>query len=321
MEQRRIDAGRLEVSQLCLGTMMFGTTVPERTAFAILDRFVEAGGSFLDTANCYQFWTAGGTGEESELLLGRWLASRGHRDQLVIATKVGARPAGPAVEWPANMEGLSAPVVAEQIDASLKRLGLDHVDLYYAHHEDRGVALEETVDAFASVVQAGKARALGVSNHPAWRVERARRIAAETGVPGYTCVQQRHSYLQMKPGADYGRMPPASDDLLDYVRSDPELTLLAYSPLLGGAYSGRPDRPIEPLYDHPGTTARLAVLHEVAREVGGTPNQVVLGWLMASAPSVLPLFSASSVEQLDEALAATELKLDADQLHRLSTAG
>lgn len=301
--------------------MMFGTLVDERTAFAILDRFVEAGGTFIDTANCYQFWEGDGTGEESELLLGRWLATREIRDEVVIATKVGARPAGAPEDWPANKEGLAPRVIHEQIEASLRRLGIDHVDLFYAHHEDRQVPLAETVGAFASVVEAGKARILGVSNHPAWRIAQARQLADIAGTPGFTVIQQRHTYLQPKPGIDHAPMPPASDELLDLVRATPELSLVAYSPLLAGAYTGRTDRPIPAAYEHAGTTARLAVLREVATELGATVNQVVLAWLMATSPPAIPLFGASSVSQLDEALAATELKLDPELLRRLDLGG
>ncbi|MFD2082659.1 Predicted oxidoreductase [Actinopolymorpha cephalotaxi] len=322
MEYRNVSG--LDVSQLCLGTMMFGTRVDERTSFDILDRFVDAGGTFLDTANCYQFWEGDGQGHESEELLGRWLHSRGlasgaGREKVVVATKVGARPiTGPGRgDFPENREGLSAEIIRGQIEVSLRRLGLDHVDLYYSHHEDRSVPLEETVRAFGEIVQAGKAKALGVSNEPAWRVERARQIATHTGLPSYTVVQQRHTYLQPKPGFHDEFMPVLGEELLDYVRSEPDLTLVAYSPLLSGAYSGRSDKPIPPPYAHPASAGRLAALKDVATELGATPNQVVLAWMLASTPSILPLFSASSVTQLEESLGALELKLSEEQLTRL----
>ncbi|MGW0228109.1 aldo/keto reductase [Actinopolymorpha singaporensis] len=325
MQYRNV--GGVDVSQLCLGAMMFGTRVDERTSFDILDRFVEAGGTFLDTANCYQFWEGDGQGHESEELLGRWLRSRGlasgeGRDRIVVATKVGARPiTGPGRgDFPENREGLSAEIIREQIEVSLRRLGLEHVDLYYSHHEDRSVPLEETVGAFGEIVQAGKARALGVSNEPAWRVERARQIASHKGLPSYTYVQQRHTYLQPKPGFHDEFMPILGEELLDYVRSEPELTLVAYSPLLSGAYSGRADRPIPLPYAHPGSAGRLAALEDVATELGATPNQVVLAWMLAGTPSILPLFSASSVVQLEESLGALELKLSEEQRARLDQA-
>lgn len=324
MDKRAI--GGIEVSGLCLGAMMFGTTVDEDTSFALLDTFFEAGGTFIDTANCYQFWAGDGQGHESEELLGRWLKSRGlstgaGREQIVIATKAGARPDPERGDsWPANIEGLSARVVTSQVDVSLRRMGLDYVDLYYSHHEDRTVPLEETVGAFASVAESGKARALGVSNEPTWRIERARRIAASHAWPSYVCVQQRHTYLQPRPGAYDAFMPAASDELLDYVREEEDVTLVAYWSLMGGAYTGRADKRIDPMYDHPGASARLAALRSVADELGATPNQVVLAWMRASSPSILPLFSASSVTQLKESLGSTELTLTPDQMERLDRA-
>ncbi|WP_026257885.1 aldo/keto reductase [Actinopolymorpha alba] len=324
MDKRAI--GGIEVSGLCLGAMMFGTTVDEDTSFALLDAFLDAGGTFIDTANCYQFWD-GGQGHESEELLGRWLKSRGlntgaGRDQVVIATKVGARPDPDRGDsWPANNEGLSARVVTSQIEVSLRRMGLEYVDLYYSHHEDRSVPVEETVGAFASVAESGKARALGVSNEPSWRIERARQIAASNAWPSYVCVQQRHTYLQPRPGGYDAFMPAASDELLDYVREDEDLTLIAYSPLMGGrAYSDRADKQIDPMFDHRGTPARLAALRAVADELGATKNQVVLAWMRASSPSVLPLFSASSLTQLKESIGSTELTLTPDQMERLDQA-
>src|SRR4051812_39300190 len=166
--------------------MYFGTTVDEQAAFAVLDRFVEAGGTFIDTANTYSFWVPGGTGEESEALLGRWLASRRNRDQVVLATKVGALPDPPGAEWPEHAEGLSERVVRAQAAASMRRLGTDHLDVYYAHIEDRRTPLDDAVATFASLVTDGLVRVIGVSNHAAWRVAAAREIARAAGLPAFT---------------------------------------------------------------------------------------------------------------------------------------
>ncbi|EWM09797.1 aldo/keto reductase [Kutzneria sp. 744] len=321
MEQRTLSDGGsgLGVSALCLGTMYFGTTVDEQAAFAVLDRFVEAGGTFIDTANTYSFWVPGGTGEESESLLGRWLASRSVREQVVLATKVGALPDPPGAAWPEHAEGLSRAVVRSQAEASMRRLGTDHLDVYYAHIEDRRTPLDDTVATFASLIADGLVRVVGCSNHAAWRVAAARQIARTAGLPGFTCVQQRHTYLQPRPGADFGANPHISDEWLDYAREDPDLTVLGYSALLSGAYT-RSDRPLPEQYDHPGSQRRLAVLSDVARELGATPNQVVLAWLLRSDPPVLPVLGVSSVSQLDECLGALDLKLDDDLRHRLDTA-
>ena len=320
MRQRRIGgASGFDTSAICLGAMHFGTRTDEATAFAVLDRFLEAGGTFIDTANTYAFWVEGGTGEESEALIGRWLRSRGVRDQVTLATKVGALPVPLEAPWPQAAEGLSKQVIERQVKASLDRLGTDRVDVYYAHIEDRRTPLEETVAAFGELVERGTVRLLGCSNHAAWRIERARALARQLGVAAYTCVQQRATYLQPRPGADFGANPHVSEELLDYVRSEPDLTLLGYSTLLGGALS-RADRAIPESYDHPGTRGRLSVLREVADELGASPNQVALAWHLHSSPSVLPVIGVSSVAQLEDCLAAVELPLEAGQLERLNAA-
>jgi len=294
------------VSALCLGTMFFGTTVDEETSFAVLDRYYDAGGRFFDTANNYAVWVDQGEGGESEALLGRWMRERGNRDDIFLATKVGG--------W--HDEGLGADAIARGIEGSLERLGTDRVDLYYAHVEDRSVPQEETVGAFGELVTAGKALHIGCSNAPAWRIERARGIARAGGGAPYCCVQQRHSYLLPKPGTDLGRQLPSSPELLDYC-ADQDVALLAYSVLLGGAYT-RDDRPLPDGYASPEADARLAVLREVAEETGATPNQVVLAWLLRGTPPVIPLIGASSVEQLDENLAALDVELSAEQSERLT---
>jgi len=294
------------VSALCLGTMFFGTTVGETTAFAVLDRYYDAGGRFFDTANNYAVWIDQGEGGESEALLGRWMRERGNRDDIFLATKVGG--------W--HDEGLGAEAIARGIEGSLERLGTDRVDLYYAHIEDRSVPQEETVGAFGELVTAGKALHIGCSNAPAWRIERARGIARAGGGAPYCCVQQRHSYLLPKPGTDLGRQLPSSPELLDYC-ADQSVGLLAYSVLLGGAYT-RDDRPLPDGYASPEADARLAVLREVAGETGATPNQVVLAWLLRGTPPVIPLIGASSEEQLAENLGALEVGLSAEQLERLN---
>ncbi|WP_165986325.1 aldo/keto reductase [Streptomyces sp. YIM 98790] len=321
MQRRRIGGpDGIEVSALCLGALQLGTYTDEKTSFAVLDRFVEAGGSLIDTANNYCFWEPGCTGDENETLIGRWLASRGTRDQVQIATKAGARPTRPGGTL-ADAEGLSAPVLREAVQGSLRRLGTDHVDLYYAHIEDRSVPVEETVGALDELVRNGTTRVLGVSNHATWRIEQARAAARAGGHTPYTCVQQRYSYLQPRfdiplPQAGHTH---ATGELLDYVATEPDLTLLAYSTLLSGAYT-RADKEIPAAYDHPGTPPRLAALREIAAECGATVHQVVLAWLTGHTPSVLPVVGVSTVEQLDEAIEAMDLTLTEDQRTRLTTA-
>jgi aryl-alcohol dehydrogenase-like predicted oxidoreductase len=316
MRQRVIGDGRvrLTVSELCLGTMNFGYRTDERTAFAILDRFLDAGGTFLDTANNYGQWH--GEAGESERVLGRWMRSRGVADRMVVATKVGARTLRPGDPSPEHWQGLSAGHIRTDADTSRRNLGRDRLDLYYAHIDDRATPLEETVNALAELAETGTVGLLGCSNTALWRIERARGIARAAGRPAYSCIQQQHSYLLPIP--ETGQTNLMSAELLDYAESE-GLHLLAYSPLLKGVYTrgGR----LGNEYAHAANTARLAVLHEIARELGATPNQVVLAWLLASRPAIIPIPGASSVEQLAELLGATELTLDKAAMSRLNEAG
>jgi aryl-alcohol dehydrogenase-like predicted oxidoreductase len=316
-------AHRREVSVIALGAMLMGSRTDEETSFAVLDRYVEAGGTFVDTSDNYAFWEDGGQGGQSEELLGRWRRSRGIGDEIVIATKLGARPLAPGTSYVDNPEGLSAKVIRESAERSRQRLGVDRLDLLYAHIDDPTVPQRETVEAFGELVGEGTVGLLGVSNQSAWRVERARALAAAGGLPGYEVLQYAHSYLRprtdvpddMFPDGSLGHVGP---DLLTYLRADKALTLVAYSPLLKGAYT-HPDR-LPSDYDHPGTAPRLAALHDVARETGATPNQVVLAWQLGGELTIIPLVGASSVAQLEENLAAADLELTADQRARLDAA-
>jgi aryl-alcohol dehydrogenase-like predicted oxidoreductase len=315
---------RREVSVLSLGAMHFGTATDEATSFAILDRYVEAGGTFIDTSGNYAFWANGSQGGQSEELLGRWRRSRGVGDEIVIATKVGARPLAPGTSFTDNAEGLSARVIRESAERSQDRLGLARLDVLYAHIEDPAVPLEETVEGFAALVAEGSAGLLGVSNHWAWRVERARGLAAAAGLPGYEVLQYQHSYLRPRsdlPGvlSPDGMQGVVGGDLLSYLRAEPELSMVVYSPLLKGGYV-REDRLDAVEYGHPGTPARLAALREVARDAGATVNQVVLAWLLGAEVPMIPLVGASSAAQLDESLAAVDLELSAEQRARLDAA-
>ncbi|MER7561432.1 aldo/keto reductase [Streptomyces sp. NPDC097941] len=316
-------ATRREVSVLALGAMLFGSRTDEETSFAVLDRYVEAGGTFIDTSDNYAFWEDGGQGGQSEELLGRWRRSRGVGDEIVIATKLGARPLAPGTSHLDNAEGLSAKVIRESAERSRERLGVSKLDLLYAHIEDPRVPLQETVEGFAELVAEGTVGLLGVSNHAVWRVERARALAAAAGLPGYEVLQYAHSHL--RPRTDVpddlfpdGSLGHAGADLLSYLRAEPALTLVAYSPLLKGAYT-HPDR-LPADFDHPGTPPRLRALAEVAKETGATVNQVVLSWQIGSDLPILPLAGVSSLAQLEENLEAVDLELTGEQRARLDGA-
>ncbi|MEU9732939.1 aldo/keto reductase [Streptomyces sp. NPDC048002] len=315
---------RREVSVLALGAMLFGSRTDEETSFAVLDRYAEAGGNFIDTSDNYAYWEDGGQGGQSEALLGRWRRSRGIGEEIVIATKLGARPLAPGTGFVDNPEGLSAKVIRESAERSRELLGVEKIDLLYAHVEDHRVPLEETVEGFAELVAEGTVGLLGASNHAVWRVERARALAAARSLPGYQVLQYQHSHL--RPRFDVpsdlfpdGSLGHAGAELMSYLRAESDLTLVAYSPLLAGAYT-RPDKPLAPDYDHPGSPARLKVLREVAREADATVNQVVLAWQIGAPLPVIPLAGASSVAQLEENLAAVDLELTAEQRARLDAA-
>lgn len=306
--------------QIVLGTMYFGTRTAEDDAHTLIDTFVELGGRWLDTADCYCFWEGErGVGGASEEVLGRWLGQGpGRRERVSISTKVRWQPLVPH-RWPESAEGLSATAVRHGVDGSLKRLGTDAVDLLWAHGEDREVPLDESVGALGQEVVRGRAARLGASNHRAWSVERARALATARGLPGFEALQLRHSYLAPRPGVtlDDGHML-ATDDHLD-LAADARLPLWVYTPLLNGSYV-REDRPLPEGYRHPGTDSRRAALAAVAAECEATPNQVVLAWLMSATVPASPIVGVSSVPQLREAMAARDLVLTRAQRSRLDEA-
>ena len=310
--------------QLALGAMYFGTRVADREAFAILDRYVDGGGTLIDTANCYAFWDSPtGHGGQSEELIGRWLARRpGMADRVVLSTKVGAEPTVVG-DWPASAEGLSRKVILSGIEGSLKRMGTDHVGVLWAHMDDRKTPQAETVEAFAEVVGRGYATEVGCSNFPMWRVERARGIAAAAGIPGFSALQLRHSYVRPRPGVQAPEhdhlFGSVTEETLDYVETE-GLALWAYTPLLRGSYD-RPDRPMLEPFQHPGTERRLAALASVSAELGVTNTQVVLAWLAGGRPPVTSIVGVSTPEQVDAALAGVRLELSAEHRQRLDSAG
>ena len=321
---------KTEVSRLALGCMLMGTSTDEATSMEMLDRYVEAGGNFLDTANCYAWWPrAGDQGGESESVLGRWLARGGRRDRVFLATKGGgmiddpvtARGPDGQVDWSkVRFEGAGAGTLRKAIDGSLQRLGTDHVDLYYVHVDDRSTPLEETLEALDGIVRAGKARYLGWSNVRTWRLERIRALCAQHGWAAPVAVQQQYSYLRQRAGVD--DVSIAGGEQLDYLRANPELTLIAYSPILKGIYDSAAKRQAHHVmapYRGPDAEARLAAVGEVAAEVGATPNQVVLAWLLrTTAPTIVPLIGPRTLEQYESAYAALEVTLTDEQMARLN---
>jgi aryl-alcohol dehydrogenase-like predicted oxidoreductase len=304
----------VKVSALCLGAMYFGTRNDETASFRLLDQYVAAGGSFIDTANIYAHWVQGFQGTESEALLGRWMKSRKNRAKMFIASKVGFEI--PPLGVPRS---LGKRWIEGECEKSLQRLGCETIDLYYAHQDDRSTPMEEVLEAFDRLVKAGKVRFIGASNFTAWRLEEARWTSLSHGWSEYCAIQQRHTYLRSKPGSSFFPQLAANEDLFDYCRNR-KITLLAYSALLSGAYS-RPERSIDEGYQGEDTQKRLAALNATAKDKGVTVNQVILAWMLHGNPSVLPLIAASSEAQLQENLQALDIDLSIEEMERLDRAG
>ncbi|MFG1626751.1 aldo/keto reductase [Kribbella sp. NPDC049227] len=312
----------MDTPTMALGTMYFGTTVDERTAFSILDRYAELGGAFIDTSDNYSFWTSEtGFGGQSEALLGRWLASNpGVRVRL--STKVGAQPTRVG-GFPDHLEGLREDVVRAAMAQSLERLGVDGVDLYWAHVEDPTVPVQDLVETFGGLVRDGLTARWGVSNHPSWLLERIRATAEHTGHPQPAAYQERYSYLQPAGGMDVEGQPiplgMLSPDGLDFLRRNPSVDGWVYTATLQGRYD-RNDRPLETEYRHAGTERRLAALTRVATARGLRPGQVVLAWLASGNPALTPIVGASSIEQVEQAVAGASTILTEDELATLDHA-
>ncbi|GAA0579908.1 aldo/keto reductase [Paractinoplanes ferrugineus] len=332
-----IELGRTgtQVSKLALGAMQMGNATSEPDSIRILDRYLDVGGSFIDTADCYEWWARPGSrGGESEELLGRWMRAGHRRDDIFLATKGSALPTYSPDLWAADgtpdwelarrtFAGAGARTLRDALDGSLRRLGTDHVDLYYLHVDDKATPLAETLEALAGLVSAGKIRYLGWSNVRTWRLERIRGLCERNGWPLPVAVQQQHSYLRPRAGLESTSIVGAEQ--LDYLRDNDDQTLVAYSPILKGVYDSAAKRTghwMMESYAGPDADARIAAVREVAAEAGVTPNQLVLAWLMhRSEPRVLPLIGPRTTQQFEDALPALDVKLSDEQLDRLDRAG
>jgi aryl-alcohol dehydrogenase-like predicted oxidoreductase len=318
------------VSSLALGCMLMGTATAEADSFEILERYHAAGGRFLDTADCYAWWSGpAGTGGESERLLGRWLARTGRRDEVFLATKGSAWVSDPAAVRSGRSTsdeqyaGAGGDTLRRALDASLTRLGVDCVDLYYVHVDDRATPLEETLEALAGLVAAGKTRHLGWSNVATWRLERIRQICDRHGWAAPVALQQEHSYLRRHPGAD--RVGIADEEQLRYLRAHDDLTLVAYSPILKGAYDDPAKRARADVfgpYAGADSDARLAAVAKLATEFGVSAGQAVLAWLRHQRdPRRVALIGPRTVEHYESAIASLDIDLTPQMLADLDAAG
>ncbi|WP_370890218.1 aldo/keto reductase [Janibacter sp. GXQ6167] len=305
---------------IVLGTMHFGTRTAREDAFKILDAYVDHGGSWIDTANAYAFWSSEtGFGGQSEEVIGEWITARRNRGDVRLSSKVGVEPLVPG-GYPDHVEGLGFDAVQAAMHASLRRLKVEHLDMYWAHKEDRTQSIAAVTETFGGLVTEGLTARIGLSNHPAWYLAAANAHAAHGGSPGFSATQLRESYLHPRPdlpvdGQDHpnGMMTPETKDYAAYAGVD----LWAYTPLLTGAYE-HPDRALPSAYDHPGTTARRAALVKVAAELGVKPSQLVIAWLLAQTPRVIPIIGVSSPAQIIEALQASHLEVPQDLMRDLN---
>jgi aryl-alcohol dehydrogenase-like predicted oxidoreductase len=312
MKKIRLGKTGLEVASLCLGTDSIGSKIDSKKSFELLDLYFESGGNFIDTANIYAAFLEGFHGGESETTIGSWLKERGVRDRIILSTKTG-------FPYPGFAGGLSANVIRQECEASLRRLQTDRLDIYCAHCDDPDTPQRETMDAFNTLIKEGKVRAIAASNLPVWRIARANTICEENGLQPYSIVQQRYTYLRPRHGADFGPQICIGEELKDYARKN-DISLIGYSVLLQGAYH-REDRPLPNQYGGSDADARLVELQTIASEVGATVNQVVLAWMLQSNPRVLPIVAGSRTDQLEESIGALTVSLTADQMAKLETAG
>ena len=315
IQYRRLGRTGLKVSPLCLGSMQFGWTADEETSFAVMDEFAKAGGNFIDTADIYSRWVEGNNGGVSEEVIGRWLQARGNRPQMIIATKVrGQMGPGP------NDEGLSRKHILEACEASLRRLQTDTIDLYQAHFFDADVPIDETLEAFDSLVQQGKVRYIGCSNYPTWRLMEALWTSDKQGLARYDSFQPHYNLVHR---AEF------EQELSDVCRTY-GIGIIPYSPLAGGFLTGKYSREratdsvraesVRQRYFNDAGWKVLEAVQSVAAELEATPTAVSLAWLLAQPGMTAPIIGANSVEQLKGSLASLALDLTAEQLGKLDTA-
>ena len=316
MLTRKLGRTGLKVSALCLGGNTFGWTTDQTASEAVLDAYLEAGGNFIDTADVYARWAPGNKGGESETALGVWMAARRNRQAVIIATKVcGPMGAGP------NDGGLSRQHIMEGVEASLRRLQTDYIDLYQAHWDDKDTPLDETLRAFDDLVRQGKVRYLGASNHVAWRLTRAVWESDRHGYARYECLQPKYNLVIRD---EYERE-------LEPLCLEQGIGVIPYSSRASGFLSGKYRRGgqlpataraagVQKTYMNERGFAVLAAVEKVAAGTGATPAQVALSWLAHRPGITAPIASATSVAQLKEIAAAIDLRLDAETTAALDQA-
>ncbi|PAW93941.1 alcohol dehydrogenase [Mucilaginibacter sp. MD40] len=313
MEKRELGRSGIKVAPLCFGGNVFGWTIDEKTSFDILDAFVDNGFDFIDTADVYSRWANNGVGGQSETIIGNWLKQGGKRDKVVIATKLGKPMAD-------NKKGLSKTYIREAIDASLKRLNIDYIDLYQAHEDDTQTPLEETLETFTDLIKEGKVRAIGASNYGAERLREALKVSSENGFARYETLQPEYNLYDRQ---DYERQYEA-------LCHENNLGVISYFSLASGFLTGKyrsendlnkskRGAGIKKYLDKRGFLI-LRALDEVAATYNSSPASVALAWLMARPGITAPIASATSISQLNELIRSTELNLNPEDVEKLTTA-
>ena len=310
---RPLGRSGLRVSPLCLGGNVFGWTVDETMSFRLLDAWVDAGMNFVDTADVYSRWVPGHVGGESEAIIGKWFRQSGKRNRVVLATKVG-KPMGDADQ------GLSKAYIRRAVEASLRRLKTEVIDLYQSHDDDAETPLEESMAAFAELMKEGKVRAIGASNYTAPRLAEALAVSAAHGLPRYESLQPLYNLVERA----------AYEDALEKVCVDNELGVLNFYALASGFLTGKYRSAADFVKSVRGGGAKkyldahglavLGALDAVADTTGATLGQIALAWQIARPSITSPIASATSPAQLDELVAATRLTLDTPSIELIDRA-
>lgn len=314
MQMRSLGRSGLQVSPLCFGGNVFGWTADEATSFSLLDAWVDAGFNFIDTADVYSRWVPGHAGGESESVIGRWLKRSGKRDRVVLATKVGKDMGDGKV-------GLKPAYIRQAVEDSLRRLQTDVIDLYQSHDDDASVPLAETLGAYADLIRAGKVRAIGASNYTAPRLAEALETSQRLGLPRYESLQPLYNL--------YDRA--VFEDALRPLCIAHEVGVINFYALAAGFLTGKYRSAEDAAKSARGknTTAKylnprglriLAELDVVAERYGVTPGQVAIAWQLVQPGITAPIASATSLAQLRDLVATTELTLDAQAIEDLSRA-
>jgi len=312
MDKRTLGHSGIAIAPLALGGNVFGWSADEAASFAVLDAFVGEGLNLIDTADTYSGWVPGNQGGESETIIGRWLKRSGKRDQVVIATKVG--------KW-SRRKGLSAANIAAAADESLARLGIDCIDVYFAHEDDSSIPLEETLGAFARLIEAGKVRTIGASNYGATRLAAALEVSTKLGLPRYEVLQPEYNLVARKG---------YESDLEPLVRRE-HIGVVPYYSLASGFLTGkyREKGDLAKSAARGGAVAKyldphglhiLEVLAAIASKHEATPAQVALAWLMARPGITAPIASATNATQVRDIAAATRLTLSPSEITQLDQA-